>query len=203
MHDLEDSFERKIASETLERYLLNKLKTSLDPQKRAMIALVFAGEKPGEEAKFLDENRAKRFEEFLDKSGLEYRMRKSDFHIKFFFTLEEEFFDLLDKQESNISIKSSARFRGLPEPVPEKLERYGRTGLENKFSANREDLISDVEIEGNEHLIELAGFPPTTWDEVQTAIELGEKREEILRQFDRKQDSKLGEKLLEELRSRT
>ncbi len=203
MEESEEPEEENIPVETLEKYVLDELRTSVDLQKRAMITLVFTGEKPGEEVKFLDESRAEKFQEFLEETGLNYRKKESDFHVKYFFTVEEEFLDLLEEEDGRVTVKSSARFRGLPEPVPEKLQRHGRMGLKRKFSQNQEDLMEDVQVEDNEHLFELAGFPPTNWDEVQKAIEIGERREELLRQFDRKNDSKLGSRLLEELKSRS
>ena len=146
MEEPEKPSEEEPPVETLEKYLLNKLNTSLDLQKRAMIALVFAGEKPGEEAKFLDETRAERFEDFLEEAGLDYRKTESDFHVKYFFTPEEEYLELLEAEEDGVSRQAAARFRGLPEPVPEKLARHGKAGLEKKFDSNRDDLMEDVEV---------------------------------------------------------
>lgn len=190
--------ESDIPVDMLEEHLLDNFETSIDIQKRAMIALVFAGDKAGEEVKFLDDNRARKFERFLKDTDLKYTSHETDYYTKYFITREERFLDILNEEEDGFSLKSVARFRGLPEPIPEKIHRNPSRGMKGTFSPEERD--DKVKVEGNEHLIDLAGFSPTNWDEMQQAVEIGERREEILRQMDRKHETLIGEKLLERLK---
>ncbi len=199
---MEDSgrvLENEIPVEKLEEHLLENFETSIDVQKRAMIALVFTGEKAGEEVKFLDENRARNFETFLEDTDLEYVSQEADYYTKYFITREERFLDILDeKEDEGYSLKSVARFRGLPEPIPERIHRNPSRGLKEPFSPQNNS--DEVTVEGNEHLIGLAGFNPTNWDEMQQAVEIGERRQELLRQMDKKHGTVIGGKLLERLK---
>lgn len=191
--------ENEIPVGILEEHLLDNFETSIDAQKRTMIALVFAGDKAGEEVKFLDDNRARNFETFLEDTDLEYVSQETDYYKKYFITREERFLDILDeKEEGGYSLKSVARFRGLPEPIPERIHRNPSRGLKESFSPQERN--DEVTVEGNEHLIDLAGFNPTDWDEMQQAVEIGERRQEILRQMDKKHETVIGERLLERLR---
>jgi len=191
--------ENKIPVDQLEKHLLEDFETSIDTQKRAMIALLFAGKKPGEEVKFLDDKRARNFENFIESTDLEHVSYETDFYTKYFITPEKRFLDILDrKEDKGYSLKSIARFKGFPEPIPEKIHRNPSRGLKNSFSPEEKD--DQVTVEGNEHLIDLAGFNPTDWDEMQKAVEIGEKRQELLRQMDKKHETEIGKSLLEKLR---
>jgi len=200
MEEARRSSEKDIPKDKLKEHLLENFETSIDVQKRAMIALVFAGEKPGEEVKFLDESRAKTFEKFLDDTELDYVSHETDYYTKYFITSEKRFLDILEEKEEDggFNLKSVARFRGLPEPIPEKIHRNPSRGMRNSF--NPKENNGTVQVEGNEHLIDLAGFNPTDWDEMKQAMEVGERREEILRQMDRKHETVIGEKLLDRLK---
>ncbi|MFB6115939.1 MAG: hypothetical protein ABEK10_00355 [Candidatus Nanosalina sp.] len=178
--------------EVLEEYLLDEFSAMLNAEKKASILLACIGEKPGETAKFLDEERAERFEDFLEEAGLEFIETGSEFHQKYFFSMKKMFLGLLEDGEKGYTPRSVARFRGVPKSRIENPERMNQTFLE-----------SEVEIESEKkYLTQLSGIQPVSIEEKKQALELGERREEVIRQFDRKNSMELGEKLLEQLEKR-
>lgn len=178
--------------QVLEKYLTDEFSAMLNAQKKTSILLACIGEKPGETAKFMDEERAERFEEFLDEAELEYVATGSEYHHKYFFSMKKVFLGLLESSEAGFTDKSVARFRGLP-----------KTRIENPGRMNQTFTESEVEIESEKkYVTALSGMEPVTVDEKKEALEQGERREEVIRQFDRKNDTDLGSRLLEQLEKR-
>lgn len=189
-------FDRVQAPDTqlLEKYLLEEFKPILHAQKRLSILLACIGEKPGETVKFLDEERAQRFKKFLEETEIEYLETGSEFHSKYFFSMKKEFLGLLENRDTEITQKSIARFRGLPET---------RIGNPQRKGKKNEDTGDEVEIESeNRYLQALSGINPANIDEKKEALELGKRRGELLRQFDRRNNTDIADRLLEELSRR-
>lgn len=180
-------------TETLEKYLLEEFKPMLHVQKRLSILLACIGEKPGETVKFLDEERSQRFEKFLEETEVKYLETGSEYHSTYFFSMKKQFLGLLESSESELTPESIARFRGLP-----------KTRIENPQKAETvQNTENEVEIESeNRHLQALSGIDPVDVEEKKQALEQGERRAEILRQYDRRNNTNLAEKLLEELSDR-
>ncbi len=173
----------------LEEYLVDELSSFVNTQKRASIALACIGEKPGEVAKFMDEDRAERFETFLNKADLSYISRDRGFYHKYYFSIKKVFLRLLqEKKDGSFTQKSVARFRGAPQ-----------TRIENP-RPNGTDIESEIRIEDEkEHLTVLSGIEPANLEEKREALRHGRRREEVMKQFDRKNQTELGRNLLQEL----
>lgn len=173
----------------LEKHILGNLSGFMHVTERSLMMLVCIGEKPGEIVKFMDERRSKRFKQSLDDLDLSYITKNGSYHQKFYFSVKKAFLGLLNGNEgSGFTPKSKARFRGLPQI---RLERP-RGDLTR---SNR-----DIQIEDEQrHLIDLSGIVPRNIEEEREAIKMGKIRAEIMRQFDRKNNTDLGSTLINQL----
>ncbi len=136
----------------LEEYLMGELSSFVNAQKRASIALACIGEKPGEVIKFMDEDRAERFEEFLNEADLSYISTDRGFYHKYYFSIKKVFLKLLEEKENGgFTQESIARFRGVPQ-----------TRIENP-RPGKTDIKSEIRIEDEkEHLTVLSGIEPAS-----------------------------------------
>ena len=174
----------------LEEYIHQHLSKFMDNGKRASILLACIGEKPGEVAKFMDESRAERFKEFLDKADLNYITRSKGYYHKYYFSINKMFLNLLEKNnQAGFTQESVARFRGVP-----------KVRVENPGNTENLGPEEEIRIENEkEHLTMLSGITPQNIEEKRQAFKQGRRREEIIRQFDSKNNTDIGKRILKQL----
>jgi len=192
--------------ELLEEYFLEKFVPKLDINSRLSLLFVVIGDKPGANLMFIDESRQEVLEEFCEDFGLDYKFFETEIHRKYYITKEEENFVYLEKVEEDKPYhtkRSEGKFLGYPgNAVDFFINNSGNRDLLDRYEDKVDDLIKRgrLEEEENTFLLDLVLFVPELTEKgIKDAIEIGEKRRELLRQFDRKNNTKIGQNLLEEI----
>lgn len=191
----------------MEKYFLERFQIRFDVQSRLSLFFMLTGEKPGARVMFIDESKKEIVEDFCDEFDLEYRSFETDLHHKYYITTREEIFDYLermDKEEPYFTKRSEGKFLGYPNSAIDYfVENSGSHDLGRELNGKVDEMLEKGRIEEeNLYLPDLVLFKPAATDRgVLQAMEIGEKRKEQLMRFDRKNNSKLGEKLLEEVRN--
>lgn len=193
-----------VDSEKLEKYLTEDLKMKFDLPSRLSLFFMTTGEKPGARIMFVDESKKQVIEDFCEDLELNYRNMSTDFHEKYFISISETTFHVLDKIDENQPYHtktSQGEFLGYPEDAIKYFTENRETDQRTRFNKVVDELVDDGEIdEENLFLLDLILYiPEPTRVGVKDALENGEKRKELMKQYDRKEDSKIGKKLLEEV----
>lgn len=191
--------------ELLEEYFLEKFVPKLDIQSRLSLLFVVIGDKSGANLMFIDESRQEVLEEFCEDFDLEYKFFETEIHRKYYITKNEENFVYLEKLEEDKPYhtkRSEGKFLGYPgNAVDFFINNSGNRDLLDRYEDKVDDLIERGRLEEeNTFLLDLVLFVPELTEKgIKDAIEIGEKRRELLRQFDRTNNTKIGENLLEEV----
>lgn len=191
--------------ELLEEYFLEKFVPKLDIQSRLSLLFVVIGDKSGANLMFIDESRQEVLEEFCEDFDLEYKFFETEIHRKYYITKDEENFVYLEKLEEDKPYhtkRSEGKFLGYPgNAVDFFINNSGNRDLLDRYEDKVDDLIERGRLEEeNTFLLDLVLFVPELTEKgIKDAIEIGEKRRELLRQFDRTNNTKIGENLLEEV----
>lgn len=193
-----------VDAEKLEKYLLDELEFKFDLPSRLSLFFMATGEKPGARIMFIDESKEELLEKFCDDLELEYRKFSTDFHQKYFISLSEKTFQALEKIDDNEPYhtkKSQGDFLGYPEDAVNFFVENSERELRKEFNEKVDELLEKDELDGEKlYVIDLVLYiPKPTEESIREAVENGEKRRELMRQFDRKNDSELGEKLLDQV----
>ena len=193
-----------VDSEKLEKYLTEDLKMKFDLPSRLSLFFMTTGEKPGARIMFVDESKKQVIEDFCEDLELNYRNMSTDFHEKYFISISETTFHVLDKIDENQPYHtktSQGEFLGYPEDAIKYFTENRETDQRTRFNKVVDELVDDGEIdEENLFLLDLILYiPEPTRVGVKDALENGEKRKELMKQYDIKEDSKIGKKLLEEV----
>jgi hypothetical protein len=192
-------------TEKMEEYFLEKFPVRFDIQSRLSLFFMLTGEKPGANIMFVDESKQELIEDFCEDLNLEYRSFETELHHKYYITRKEEIFQYLervDKDEPYFMKESEGEFLGYPKnAVRYFVENSGSHDLGEKLNERVDEMVEKGKIEEDDlYLIDLVLFvPEVSYEGIRQAIEIGEKRQEQLRQFDQQRDSNLGEELLDEI----
>ncbi|MFB6241264.1 MAG: hypothetical protein ABEJ36_00490 [Candidatus Nanosalina sp.] len=195
--------------ERLGEYLLDKFEARLDFYDRLSLFFTVTGEKPGALIQFLDPERGKELENFCDEFGLEYRSFETELHTKYYVTRNEELFQYLEKVDEDEPFhnkESEGDFLGYPRnAINFFVENSGKRDLDRRMNEKIDEMLESGKLDEEDlHLLDLVMFIPELTDQgIRQAVEIGEKRREQMRQFDRTHESDLGEKLLDEVFNRS
>lgn len=193
-----------VETEKLGKYLTEDLKLKFDLPSRLSLFFMATGEKPGARIMFVDESKKQIIEDFCEDLGLNYRNMSTDFHEKYFISLSETTFQVLEKIDENEPYHtktSQGEFLGYPEKAVRYFIRNRESEMKTSFNRKIDEMLENDEIdEGKLFLLDLVLYTPQpTRDGVKNALGNGEKRRELMRQHDIKNNSELGQKLAEEV----
>ncbi len=193
----------------LEEYFFDRFPVRFDTHSQLSLLFLLIGEKPGANVMFVDESKEELLEDFCEDFDLEYQSFESEIHMTYYITLDEQYFDLLEKVDEESKYytqESSGKFLGYPEnAIKFFTQETGERNLSQRFEEKVDEMIEKDELsEENSYLLDLALFTPElTSDGVLQAVEVGERRRELLRQLDRRHDTDFGEKILDKVFSRS
>lgn len=193
----------------LENYFLERFTTRFDIQSQLSLLFLLIGEKPGAMIMFVDESKEELLKEFCRDFDLNFQKKESDIHQIFYVTMDEKYFDLLETVEDEGSFytkKSMGKFLGYPaEAIDFFVQNSGNLRLRDDMREKIDDMIENGDLtRENSYLLDLVMFTPElTHKGVKNAVEIGERRRELLRQFDRQHDTELGDKILEKIFNRS
>lgn len=188
--------------ELLEKYFLDRFPARFDLQSQLSLLFLLIGEKPGAMIMFMEESKEEILQEFCTDFNLEFQKQESEIHRIFYITVDEKYFDLLepvDEEKPYYTKKSKGKFLGYPaDAVDFFIQNSGNLSLRDEMREKIDRMIENKELtEENSYLIDLVMFTPKLTDQgIQEAVEIGERRRELLRQFDRQNNTELGEKII-------
>lgn len=193
-----------VDAEKLEKHLLDELEFRFDLPSRLSLFFMATGEKPGARIMFVDESKKNLLVKFCDDLELEYRKFSTDFHQKYFISLSKKTFQALEKIEEDKPYhtkKSQGDFLGYPEDAVNFFVENSERELRKEFNEKVDEMLEKDELDEEKlFLIDLVLYIPKPREgSIHEAVENGEKRRELMKQFDRKNNSELGEKLLDQV----
>ncbi len=178
-----------------------------DLEKRMSLALVAIGEKPAASVKFMDSDKKRLIDRYLEITDYEHISFETGMHHKYYIATDISRFQMLEKVEKDSpyhTVKSEGIFLGYPRSAVD-FFASNRREASKKFKAKVASMIeNDLMLEENLHYLDLICYvPEASAEAILEAIEHGKLREQAFNSYDEENDSCMGERILDEVFSRS
>jgi|GEM_PF-1631850 len=193
--------------EEIRKLLFEEMVPGFDIEQRVSLVLILIGERPGASLKFMDSDKKKFVEKFVELTDFEVLEFETGMHHKYYIARDINRFQLLEKVEKDSpyhTVKSEGIFLGYPRSAVD-FYRSNRRKASEIFKSKVSDMISKnlIEKENLAYLDLVSYIPEASGTGVLEAIDHGKIHEEEMERFDEENDTDICEKMIDKVFERS
>lgn len=193
--------------EKIEQLLFEDMVPGFDVEQRVSLALLLTGDRPGASLKFMDDEKKKHVEEFIELTEFESLKFETGMHHKYYIARDINRFQLLEKVEEDSpyhTVKSEGLFLGYPRSAVD-FYLNNRRKASKIFKAKVSDMIKKNLVEEKDlaYLDLVSYIPEASGSGILEAIDHGKIHKEKLEELDEEKNCDIGSKIIEEVFERS
>lgn len=191
----------------IRKLLYNEMVPGFDIEQRVSLVLILIGERPGVSLKFMDSDKKKFIEKFIELTDFEVLEFETGMHHKYYIARDINRFQLLEKVEKDSpyhTVKSEGLFLGYPRSAVD-FYRKNRRKASQIFKGKVSDMLEKNLIDRDDlaYLDLVSYIPEASGNGILEAIDHAKIYEDEMEKFDEENDTDICEKMIEEVFDRS
>ena len=191
----------------IRKLLFNEMVPGFDIEQRVSLVLILIGERPGVSLKFMDSDKKKFIEKFIELTDFEVLEFETGMHHKYYIARDINRFQLLEKVEKDSpyhTAKSEGLFLGYPRSAVD-FYRENRRKAPRIFKGKVSDMLNKNLIDEDDlaYLDLVSYIPEASGNGILEAIDHAKIYEDEMEKFDEENNTDICEKMIQEVFDRS